>query len=225
MDQKNMYTASHRPKNLVILGAGGFAREVAWLVADVNNIRLGAWNVIGFWQQETERTGQAIKGVPILTSDDVRRHLPNLYAVVAIGNPRIKIHAVEEAETLGCHFATLIHPTVQYDASSVEIGPGSIICAGSILTVNVTIGAHVIINLDCTIGHDSIVDDFVTISPGCQLSGYTRIRDSAFLGTGAVTIEGCEIGAGSIIGAGAVVVRNIPAGVTALGIPAKAKEG
>jgi len=105
----------------------------------------------------------------------------------------------------------------------VNVGAGSMICAGNILTVNITIGKHVILNLDCTVGHDSVIEDYVTISPGCHLSGGTAIRRGAFLGTGVVTIENHEIGAYSKIGAGAVVINDIPEKVTAIGIPAKPK--
>jgi sugar O-acyltransferase (sialic acid O-acetyltransferase NeuD family) len=221
--RKNIAIKSKTVNNLVILGAGGFAREVAWLVADINAARAGSWKIVGFWEHGTERVGQIINGIPVIGVNNVINYLPKLYAVVAIGDPKIKERAVHEAQSMGCQFATLIHPTVQYDRSTVTFGPGAIICAGNILTVNITIGAHVILNLDCTVGHDSVIEDYVTISPGCHLSGYTTIRRSAFLGTGAVTIEKVEIGAGTVIGAGAVVVRDIPPGVTAIGVPAKVK--
>jgi len=221
MTHSETTTYLHSQKNLVILGAGGFAREVAWLVANINQTQPRTWNLIGFWERGTQRIGQLINGAPVIGIDDVRQYLPALYAVGAIGDPRLREHAVGEAESIGCQFATLIAPTVEYDRSTVMIGYGSIICGGSIVTVNVSIGAHVIINLDCTIGHDSVIEDYATISPGCHLSGYTMIRRGAFLGTGAVTIERCEIGTRSVIGAGSVVIRNIPPDVTVIGVPAK----
>ena len=107
------------------------------------------------------------------------------------------------------------------DAASVEIGNGCIVCAGNILTVNIKIGDHVILNIDCTIGHDCVIEDYVTISPGCHLSGYTTVRRGAYLGTGAVTVERHEIGRNTIVGAGAVVVKDIPRDVIAVGIPAR----
>ncbi len=141
---------------------------------------------------------------------------------MAIGEPRMRERAVNQAKELGFKFATLIHPKVIVDQNSVQIGEGSIICAGNILTVNIMIGEHVIINLDCTIGHDCMIEDLVTISPGCHLSGYTTVRPGAYLGTGVVTVERHEIGAAAVIGAGAVVVKDIPANTTAVGIPARA---
>jgi len=214
---------NHLAKNLVILGAGGFAREVAWLVSEINQYRPGSLNLIGFLERETNRVGQVINGVPVLGVEDVRWYLPELYAVAAIGDTKAKERAVQEAQGIGCQFLTLIHPNVKYDRPTVVIGSGSIICAGCILTVNIIIGSHVIINLDCTVGHDCIIEDYVTISPGCHLSGHTVVRKGANLGTGVVTIEKQSIGAHSIVGAGGVVVNEIPPNVIAVGIPAKAK--
>jgi len=210
-------------KKLVIFGAGGFAREVAWLVNDINR-SLPAdekWYVIGFAENSNERVGQLLNKIPIISLEDPTLNIAETYAIAAIGATGIREKAVHQAKSLGFRFATLVHPNVQMDASSVHIGEGSIICAGNILTVNITIGNHVIINLDCTVGHDCMIEDFVTISPGCHLSGFTTIRHQAYLGTGAVTVENHEIGAQSVIGAGAVVVKDIPANVTAVGIPAK----
>jgi len=208
-------------KNLVIVGAGMFAREVSWLVRDINQAQPGTWDMVGFWEHGTERIGQLVHGIPIVDPRALEQYLPDLYAVAAIGDPAVRERAALEAERFGCRFATLVHPSVYYDRHTVEINRGSIVCAGNILTVDIVVGSHVIINLDCTVGHDSVIEDYVTISPGCHLAGHTTIRRSALLGSGVVTAEGCVIGAGSIIGAGAAVVRDIPAGVTALGIPAK----
>lgn len=213
-------------KKLVILGAGGFAREVAWLVTEINRAdAANSWDIVGFLQRSTDRPGDTIYGLPILRRADVAEYSPHIYAVAAIGDPRIRERAVTEAKDLGCRFATLIHPSVCMDQPSVKIGAGCMVCAGNTLTVNVTIGRHVILNLDCTVGHDTLIEDYVTVSPGCHLSGYSTLRRGAYLGTGAVTIEHREIGSRAIIGAGAVVTRDIPADVTAVGVPAVVKEG
>ncbi|MGB3903589.1 MAG: acetyltransferase [Anaerolineae bacterium] len=213
-------------RKLVILGAGGFAREVVWLVADINRTTgSDSWDIVGFLEQSAERVGQLVNGIPIIDTGKIAEHLPHIYAVAAIGIPQIKERAVIQAERIGCKFATLVHPTVQMDPDTVRIGAGSIICAGNILTVNIRIGEHVILNLDCTVGHNTVIEDYVTVSPGCHLSGYSTIRRGAYLGTGAVTIERREIGAHSTIGAGAVVIRDIPADVTAVGVPATVKVG
>ena len=212
-------------KNLVILGAGGFAREVAWLVADIN--RAGGstvWNIVGFVEHTPERMGQDLGGIPIITLEQAARYLPDLHAVAAIGASTFRERAVREAERLGFNFATLIHPTVRMDFHTVRIGEGSMICAGNILTVDITIGKHVLLNLDCTVGHNCVLEDYVSVAPGCHLSGYTTLRRGCRLGTGATTIERTEVGESSIVGAGAVVVRDIPPHVTAVGVPARVRE-
>ena len=210
-------------KKLVIFGGGGFAREVAWLVADINHTLPAdeIWDVVGFAEYSNERVGQFLNGIPIISLDDSNLDVADAFAIVAIGATNKREQAVNQARALGLKFTSLIHPDVKLDKTSVQVGEGSVICAGNILTVNITVGNHVIINLDCTIGHDCVVEDFVTISPGCHLSGYTTIRRGAYLGTGVVTVEKNVIGPGSVVGAGAVVVKDIPPNVTAVGIPAK----
>ncbi len=212
-------------KNLLVLGGAGFAREVAWLVSDINQVKVPVWNIIGFWEgdEKESSSGATINGIPLLNTSEIKKFLPDLSAIVAISNPAIRQRAVKQAEKLGCVFATLIHPSVRYDHKTITIGQGSIICAGSLLSVNVSIGSHVVVNWHCTIGHDSILHDFVTVSPGCRISGHTSINPGSYIGAGAVTIEGHTIGKNSIIGAGAVVATDIPDNVTAVGVPARVR--
>lgn len=209
------------PRKLLILGAGGMAREVSWLVNDINKAQQGNWSIVGFLERATDRNGLLLNGIPIIDFNTIRQDHSELYAVVAIGDPMIRERAVTDARSLGVIFATLVHPNVRYDQSTVNIAPGAIICAGSIITVNINIGMHVITNLGCTIGHDTIIEDYVTLSPGCHISGKNILRRSSFFGTGSVTTEKCDIGERSIIGAGAVVVGSLPNDITAVGIPAR----
>ena len=140
-----------------------------------------------------------------MTQDDSRT-LKIIQKVTEI-NPNIK-------------FAILIDPSV-VKSDLVEIGEGSIICAHTIITVNIKIGKHVIINLDCTVGHDAVLYDFVTLYPSANISGITEIGPCSELGTGMQIIQGKRIGAYTIVGAGAVVVKDIPDASTAVGNPAK----
>jgi serine acetyltransferase len=101
-----------------------------------------------------------------------------------------------------------------------------VICAGCILTTNITIGNHVQINLDCTIGHDAVLEDFVTLAPGVHISGCVKIEEGAYIGTGASIINGTRdefivIGRDAVVGAQACVTRSVGAGVTVVGVPAK----
>jgi sugar O-acyltransferase (sialic acid O-acetyltransferase NeuD family) len=206
--------------DLVIAGAGGFAREVAWLVDDINRSQ-NRWRLVGFLDLAGDE-GRRIRGMPVLDARAATSLAPGTQAVVAVGDPQLKQRIVAEVEQLGLSFATLVHPTAQMD-SSVTLRPGCIVCAGNILTVNIEVGAHVIINLHCTIGHDTVIGDCTTLSPGCHISGNTTIGRSALIGTGACTIQHTRIGDGTTVGAGAVVIRDLPSGVTAVGIPAKVR--
>jgi len=107
----------------------------------------------------------------------------------------------------------------------IEIGEGTVICAGNILTTNITLGKHVQINLDCTIGHDVVMEDYATLAPGVHLSGYVHVGERVYMGTGAVIVNGIKgkpivIGKDAVIGAGTCVTKSIPPGETWVGVPA-----
>jgi acetyltransferase-like isoleucine patch superfamily enzyme len=102
------------------------------------------------------------------------------------------------------------------------MGPGTVICAGCLITTDIRIGAHVHINIGSTVGHDAVLHDFATVNPGVSLSGNVTLHEGVEMGTGSVVIPHCEIGSWSTIGAGAVVARSLLANITAVGAPAKA---
>jgi sugar O-acyltransferase (sialic acid O-acetyltransferase NeuD family) len=132
---------------------------------------------------------------------------------------------MEKASAASLQFATLIHPNTEI-SRWIEIGEGTVICAGNIITTNIKLGAHVQINLDCTIGHDAILGDYTTLAPGVHVSGWVHFGKRVYVGTGAVIINGTEdapltIGDDAVIGAAACVVKPVPPGVTVVGVPAK----
>jgi len=132
-----------------------------------------------------------------------------------------------KAAEAGFRFATVIHPNAAYSAEWNTFGEGTVICAGNIITVNITIGRHVQINLDCTIGHDVIMGDYTTLAPGVHVSGWVHMGKRVYIGTGANLINGTEdaplvIADDVVIGAGACVTKSIlEPNVTAVGVPAK----
>ncbi|MBR4747967.1 MAG: acetyltransferase [Abditibacteriota bacterium] len=208
-------------KDLIIFGASGFGREVAW-AAERQNIDEPTWNILGFMDDDDSIQGASINGYKVLgKTADVGKY-PHAYFVCAIGASKVreKIVANMKAVNANILFGTVIDPGV-VKSDLVTIGEGTIICAHSIITVNVSIGDHVIVNLDCTIGHDAVLNDFVTLYPSVNVSGNTNIGHSVEMGTGMSIIQGKNIGDYSIVGAGAVVVKDIPAKCTAVGCPAK----
>ena len=207
--------------DLIIIGASGFGREVAWLVERINKQKK-SWNLIGFFDDNEEAQNTIINGYKVLSNINGIKDYPDAYYICAVGASRTRKMLIERVKMLNhkAKFATLIDPSV--DALDyVSIGEGSIICAGTIITVNVDIGEHVIVNLDCTIGHDAIIRDFVTLYPSVNVSGNTTIGDCTEIGTGTQIIQGKVIGDNSIVGAGSVVIRDLPSKCTAVGSPAK----
>lgn len=205
-------------KDIVIVGAGGFAREVAWLIEQINAKKL-TWNLLGFIDDNVNTTGKNINNYKVLGNIDYfNDFLKNTYYVIAIGNGEIRKKLSKKIQT--DKIATLIHPDVKISNTN-RIGKGSIICEGNILTVNIEIGEHVIINLDSTIGHDVKINSFVTVLPSTNISGNVEIGEETIIGTGTKIIQDLKIGKKVIIGAGTIAIRNIEDGSTVVGNPGK----
>ena len=207
--------------DIIILGAGGLAREALFLIEDKNKASGSTeFNVKAFSEDNSKRVGELLNGVPIIDTREIEAmDRDSIKLICAIGDP-IRRKLIERFANRGFEFCSVIHPSV-IKSRYVSIAEGSIICAGSIVTTQVTIGKHVIINLDCTIGHDVVIEDYCTISPGVHISGRVHVKQQTFIGTGAAIIEKLNIGKNSIIGAGAVVTKDIPDNVVAAGVPAK----
>lgn len=208
-------------KDLIIFGASGFGREVAWAVERANAVN-PTWNLLGFMDDDDSIQGSEINGYKVLGKTDEIKEYPDAYFVCAVGASRVREKIINNLKSINpaIKFGTVIDPSVEM-SDLVTIGEGSIICAHTIITVNIAIGNHVIINLDCTIGHDAILQDFVTLYPSVNVSGNTNIGHAVELGTGMQIIQGKTVGNYSIVGAGAVVVKDIPEKCTAVGSPAK----
>ena len=201
-------------KKLVIVGNGGFAREVEWLVERINTVS-PTWDLLGFIDdnQDNPKT--------IGNDDYVVAFQEELYVAIAIGTSGIREKIYKNyKQNPNIKFANLIDPSVMC-SRRVIFGEGNIICAGTIITVDIRIGNCNIINLDCTIGHDAVIEDFVTVNPSVNISGNVHLGAGTNIGTGTQIIQGISVGANSIVGAGAVVNRDLPANCTAVGIPAK----
>lgn len=208
-------------KQLIIIGAGGFGKEVAWLAECINN-KTPTWDIVGFLDDNPDMHGKIINELPVLGGVEKVAEYRDAYFVCTVGASKIRRKIIEKAERINpdIRYATLIHPSVEM-SRFVKIAEGSVICAHNILTVNIEIGRHVIINLDCTVGHDVILEDYVTMYPSVNISGGVHTGQNVELGTGAQVLQYKTIGADSIIGAGSVVIKDIPARCTAVGIPAK----
>lgn len=208
-------------KKIVIYGAGGFGREVEMLIDDINKIQ-PEYEVVGYLD-DSRRVGELINGIPILGGMEYLDMVEEpLCVAISIAEPTIKQKIVERITNPVVSFPTLIHPSCHVGKGElVRIGRGCIICAGNIITVNIDIKNFVILNLMCTVGHDTEIHDYCSFMPSVNVSGEVRIGKGVYVGTGAKIINQLEIGEKTVVGAGAVVSKSLPSNCTAVGVPAK----
>jgi len=152
--------------------------------------------------------------------NDLNNAEEKVNVVIAIADQKKRNEIVNRLTNKNLIFPILIHPSVQIN-SSLKIGEGSIITSGCILTKNITIGKHCIINLASTIGHDVVIADFCSVMPNVSISGSVKLENEVFIGTGAIILQNLKIEKYSIIGAGALVTKSLSGGKTYVGIPAR----
>jgi len=208
-------------KDIVIIGASGFAKEILWLLEENNKI-VDEWNILGFIDQSYTSDIGPIHGYTVIGDDEwLANYESEIYIVIGIGSATLRkkiVHKFKNKKNF--IFPNIIsHGAVLSD--SVTMGKGCIVWTNSILTVDICLGNFVTVNYDCTIGHDAILEDFVTLYPSVNVSGNVYIKSGTEIGTGTQIVQGLRVGENSIIGAGAVVVRDIPSNCTAVGNPAK----
>lgn len=206
---------------IVIYGSGGFAREVAHLIEDIN-AQEQQWEVLGFIDDNQENHGKIVNELPVLGGKEwFHSYQDKISVVMGIGSPRAKKAIAQQLkEFKQIDYPNLIHPSVTFSRFN-QIGEGNVICEGSILTTNIILKDFVTINLNCTIGHDTEIYSYSTILPNGSVSGNVVFDECVDFGTNATIIQGIRIGEETIVGAAAVVVRDLPAKCTAVGMPAK----
>lgn len=207
-------------RKIVIWGSGGHAREINWLCEE-----LGV-QVTGFLDERPEMKGQIVNGVPVLgTLTDIEALKYEVELICAgVGDPALKkrfaYHTIQSGFRIA---APLIHPRVRLSRRNT-IGEGSMIFEGTVLSDNIKIGQHVIINRSVNVSHDAVIGDYVTIAPGVNLAGNVTVDEGAYIGIGASLREKRHIGCWSVIGGGAFVKEDIPEFTMAAGVPAVVKK-
>ena len=206
-------------KNIIIIGAGGVGREVSLIIEKINKLK-ATWNLIGFIDDNINSWNRIINGYQIIGGMDLLETLPlDTYVVIAIANYNVKKKIVNKINNK-FKFATIIDPKV-YIHDYMTIGEGTIIYEGAIITANIQVGNHVIISPKCGIGHDSIIKDYVSLLWNVNVSGNDVIEEGVMMGSGSTVIQGKKIGKASIVGAGAVVIKDVDIYSTVVGVPAK----
>jgi sugar O-acyltransferase (sialic acid O-acetyltransferase NeuD family) len=206
-------------RRVLIVGAGGFGRETASLLAALE----GTFEAAGFADDSADLQGQSVAGLPVLGGLEIARDRKDLGVVVTVGNPRrydVKRMIVDRLDLGPDRYVTLIHPQASV-GTEVSIGEGSVILAGCVVTHGVRMGKHVAAMPNAVITHDADLGDYVILGAGAKLGGGVTVGAGAYIGSGALIRESTVIGASAMIGMGAVVVNDVPPGETWVGVPAR----
>lgn len=207
-------------QRIVIVGCGGMGREALWIVREHNRAgRTPHLEVAGFVTSDSAMHGTAIDATPVLGPEDWVIEHPDVHVVLAIGNPRARRRIAAGWTSHAVRYATLIHPSVSI-TGQVVVGDGTIVSAGAVVTTDLRIGQHVIVNVHASIMHDAALEDFATLSPGVTVAGHAIVDYGAEMGTHSCVLPQQRVGRGAVIGAGAVVTSEIPPNTVAMGVPA-----
>lgn len=218
-------------QKLVIIGAGGLARELRWLAADITAAGPAGtgYAFVGYAISDPSRLG------PYDSADEIRGDFSWLAdnreqwdcLIVGIGNPDFRRQVATELEQdFGFgpeRWATMVHPAALHDAGSCRLDHGVALFGGTVGTVNLVLGPHSLVHYGCTVGHESVLGRGTVLNPGANLSGGVSVGEGVLVGTGAQVLQYLKIGSGAVIGAGAVVTKDVPPGAVMVGVPARAR--
>lgn len=210
--------------DIIVVGAGGFGREVLDVIDSINVVHR-KYRLRGVVDDNPSQTNLELlehRKIAYLgaTEDLLSSKADPCAYVVGIGGGTPRRILADKFDSAGFMATTLVHPsaTMGYD---VEVGRGSVICAGVRLTTNIRLGQHVHLNLNVTVGHDTVIGDFVSANPLASISGDCVIEDGVQIGVSGVVLNGLTVGSNSVVGGSACVVRDVPPDVVVKGVPAK----
>ena len=195
---------------VAIVGAGGHGKVVGDVLLAIGH------ELAGFL--DDHRSSEWLLDRPVVAALDA---LPTFdCAIIAIGDNAVRKAKFEALDGVGVPFVTLVHPSAVVSPRA-RIGRGTLVAPGAIVMVDATIGDNVIVNTGASIDHDGEIESHVHLAPGTVLGGTVTVEQGAFLGIGVRAIPGRRIGAWAVVGAGSVVIRDVPAGARVAGVPAQ----
>lgn len=205
-------------KDIIIVGAGGCGREVANWIEDIN--REGeTWNILGFLDDNLAALDHFPSRYSILGTIQDHEPLSETWYAMGIANPAIKKLVSRTLMEKGAEFASIIHPSTRI-YTEYPLGIGLVTYPNSKISTGCRVGDFV--TLQSTIlGHDAQLEDYVTVSSSCGITGGVRLREGCFIGDHACISVDLEIGRNAFVGIGSVVIRNVEENTRVFGNPAR----
>lgn len=211
--------------DIILVGAGGCMRELAWQIMESNKI-LNEWNIVGYVDRSHPDNSSCVKvantEIKYLGDDDYILGAQNdINVILSVGSPTVR-RLIYDNYRKNSHvkFPNLVLKNAMV-CSDIVMGQGCIISMGAKISTNVKLGDFVFVNMDATICHDGVIDDFVSINPAAKLAGAVSVGCQTEIGMGADIIQGTRVGKNVVIGAGAVVIRDTDGACTMVGVPAR----
>jgi sugar O-acyltransferase (sialic acid O-acetyltransferase NeuD family) len=211
-------------RRLVVIGAGGFAREVKWLIEEMDRAG-GELSFSGYVVSDLARVGEHDSRAEILGDYTwLRANRASFDGLaIGIGTPAVRLKVARELlpEFPAPFWPALVHPNVRFDRGTTELGAGTMLCAGTVGTVNLKLRPFSLVNLCCTLGHEADIGEGCVLNPTVNISGGVTLEEGVLIGTGAQVLQYLRVGASATVGAGSVVTKDVAPGATVVGIPAK----
>ena len=205
-------------KKLYIVGAGGFGREVfAWIKQHPEFNK--SWVLSGFLDDNLDALKNFGSFATVVPLKNHQVTESNVY-ICALGLPLVKTKLLAPLIAQNAEFISFIHPTAVI-CERVKLVRGVVVCPGVSISVDISIGEFSMIGPNTTIGHDGTIGAWCTLCAQCDITGRVTIKDGVFLGSRVSIIPGKTVGSKSILGAGSVVISDVPESVTVVGNPAR----
>lgn len=210
-------------KKVCIIGAGGHGREIYQIVRDINS-KKQEFEFMGFIDDNKALWNKEIMGKSVLGGIDWIHNNKDsdIQYLIGLGDPVFKKiifdRIIEKRKDI--EFFNAIHPSVRI-LDDVKMGSGVAVFPNCVVSINVTLSDHSCLNSGVNISHDSSMGIFSNANPYVVINGTCTICDGVYLGSGAIIIQNIKVGDWSVVGAGAVVIKDIPPKTTHVGVPTK----